>query len=713
VNCAVEIQREIAERNTELQYQRRMEFRIGINSGDVVEEGERIYGDGVNIGARVEGLAEGGGICISGNVHESIEGKLGLEFEYLGEHELKNIDKPIRVYRVLSFPGAAAHRVVKAKSAMKRRWQKAALAVAAMVIVVVGALAIWNFYFRPPPIEPASEEKMAYPLPDKPSIAVLPFVNMSDDPNQEYFSDGITEDLITDLSKISGLFVIARNSTFFYKGKNVKISQVAEELGTRYILEGSVRKADSRIRITAQLIDTITGGHLWAERYDRDWNINDIFTVQDEVIMKIIDILAVKLVGSEKERIFFTETENLEAYELVLRGWESFNKFSKEKNVQARQLFEEAVVLDPNYPSPYAGIVWTYIVESHYGWTHDPKVMEKAFTLAQKVLTLDKLSSDAYILFGNCYLFNGKHENAISEFNKALALDSNNSEALNYMALTLTFSGKHEEAIEYSQKAIRLNPNYPFLYMFSLGMAYFHLNRYDKAISALKKSLLLNPDFITAHMYLASSYGHLGKETETHAVFKEILKRYSGQYQMSQNAPFKNPEDPMQIGLGLYKSGWSAEALQSLVPDEVFKFKGPLAFTITYPGCYKQLKPRSEIEVFYALIPFGKTDFNIVVRDVRLGEKLEDYSELWINYLTKYKIGTDFNIISSEPTTLKDGTPAKLIVIKWWNLAGWPVESRILVAIKNNRLISFRVHGGSGEKIDKVSEYIFDSLRFN
>jgi len=243
VNCAVEIQRELAERNAELPEERRMKYRIGVNLGDVFEEGERIYGDGVNIAARMESLAEGGGICISGTVYDAIESKIGLEYESLGEQEVKNIAKPVRVYRVLSFPGAAAHRVIKAKKAVGKIWRNIALAIA-VILVVAGAVVIWNNYINQsrPPVEAASIERMAFPLPDKPSIAVLPFVNMSEDSKQEYFSDGITEDLITDLSKISGLFVIARNSSFVYKGRSVKVREVAEELGVRYVLEGSAAR---------------------------------------------------------------------------------------------------------------------------------------------------------------------------------------------------------------------------------------------------------------------------------------------------------------------------------------------------------------------------------------------------------------------------------------------------------------------------------------
>ncbi|MFQ6078772.1 MAG: adenylate/guanylate cyclase domain-containing protein, partial [Thermodesulfobacteriota bacterium] len=284
VECAVEVQQELKARNAELPPDRRMEFRIGINLGDVVVEGERIYGDGVNIAARLEGLAEGGGICISGTAYDQVEGKLSLGYEYLGEHAVKNIKKPVRVYRVEPEP----------------------------VALGVGMRAEEELV---PPEKPGALE-----LPDKPSIAVLPFLNMSGDPEQEYFSDGITEDLITDLSKVSGLFVIARNSAFTYKGKSAKVEQVGRELGVRYVVEGSVRRAGDRVRITAQLVDAETGYHLWTERYDRD--LKDIFDLQDEVTQKIVAALKVKLTRRELELLERKYTDNPEAYDCYLRGWE-------------------------------------------------------------------------------------------------------------------------------------------------------------------------------------------------------------------------------------------------------------------------------------------------------------------------------------------------------------------------------------------------------
>jgi adenylate cyclase len=341
VNCAVEIQRELAEQNTALPADRRMEFRIGVNLGDVVEEDDRIYGDGVNIAARVESICAGGGICISGTAFEHVENKLDLEFENLGKHEVKNITKPVQVYRVLSHPGAAAHRVIKAKKATGRTWRIRLLVIAA--ILIIGAVAtIWKVYehVSAPSVEVASMEKMAFPLPDKPSIAVLPFVNMSDDPQQEYFSDGITEDIITDLSGISQLFVIARNSTFVYKGKPVKIRQVAEELGVQYVLEGSVRKAGNKVRINAQLIDATNGHHLWAKRYDGQ--LMDVFALQDKISQKIVSALKLKLSVGEQEQVARKETDNIKAYEDFLQGWNFYRRDTPEDWAKAISYLEKA-----------------------------------------------------------------------------------------------------------------------------------------------------------------------------------------------------------------------------------------------------------------------------------------------------------------------------------------------------------------------------------
>jgi TolB-like protein len=311
VQCGVAVQNELQARNAELPENRRMQFRIGINLGDVIEEGDRIYGDGVNIAARLEALANPGGICISKTAFDHIETKLPLGYEYLGDQTVKNIAKPVGAYRVLMEPRVTVAEEIKKEKAVPVWRRKAILAGGVALALVVIAAFIWNYYFRPPPMEVASVEKMAFPLPDKPSIAVLPFKNLSGDPTQDYIADGISENIISALSKISEMFVIASNSTFTYKGNPVKVQQVSEELGVRYVLEGSAQKIGNRVRITAQLIDATTGHHLWSEKYDRD--MKDFFALQDEITHKIIVELQVKLTEGEQARVSHKSTTNLEA----------------------------------------------------------------------------------------------------------------------------------------------------------------------------------------------------------------------------------------------------------------------------------------------------------------------------------------------------------------------------------------------------------------
>ena len=335
--------------NAALPPQRRMQFRLGINLGDVIPDGERIYGDGVNIAARLEGLAEAGGICISGTVYDQIATKLPLTYKFLGEQHVKNITRPVRAYRVQveSGPADLKGRLRNSLGAwLGRGWPSCWMG---LLLILGGGVVSWQlFVYRFMPMS----------LPDKPSIAVLPFVNMSEDPRQEYFSDGMTEDLITDLAKVAGLFVIARNSVFTYKGKVVKPEQVSRELGVRYMVEGSVRKADNRMRITAQLVDTKTGYHLWAERYDRD--VHDIFAVQEEIARRITKALAVRLTLEEKANMERPYTNSAEAWDAFMRGAELYRKYPQKDNAQARELFEEAISLDPQFARAYANLAATY-----------------------------------------------------------------------------------------------------------------------------------------------------------------------------------------------------------------------------------------------------------------------------------------------------------------------------------------------------------------
>jgi adenylate cyclase len=362
------------------------------------------------------------------------------------------------------------------------------------------------------------------PLPDKPSIAVLPFVNMSGDPEQEYFSDGITEEIITALSKTPKLFVIARNSTFTYKAKPVKVQRVGRELGVKYVLEGSVRKAEDKVRITAQLVDTKTGNHLWAERYDRD--LKDIFAVQDEITKKIITALQVELTEGERVRGYARGTDNLEAYLKFLQGSEHYRRFNKEDNAKARKIYEEAIALDPEYPEAYTMLGWTHWIDLWLKSSRSPREsIRQAFELAQKSIALDSSCQHAHLLLSNLYLITRKHEKAIAEGEKAIALDPNSADAYAmYGGQVLVFSGKPEEGVLFVEKAIRLNPIAPSYYLHMLGMAYRETGRYEDSITACKKAIKRQPNNIFARLILVATYSMLGREDAARATAAEVLR---------------------------------------------------------------------------------------------------------------------------------------------------------------------------------------------
>jgi adenylate cyclase len=521
VNCAVEIQRELAELNAEFSENRRMQFRIGINLGDVIEEGKRIYGDGVNIAARLESLAEEAGICISGTVYDAVESKIGLEFEFLGEQEVKNIDKPIRAYRILSFPGAAAHRVVRAKRAVGRAWRK--VFVAMIAVFIAGAAAIWHFYFRYPSMETASSEKTAFPLANEFSIAVLPFTNMSGDPEQEFLSDGITEEIISGLSKVPNLFVIARNSVFTYKGKSINIEQVGKELGVRYVLEGSFRKAQDRVRITAQLIDTSTGGHVWSERYDR--NLTDIFALQDDITQKIMAALQIKLTGGEEARLFAKGTDNLDAYIKFLRGRRLILNYNKEDNALGRQLMEEVIATDPNYASAYFALSGTYFIDILVGTSKSPQEsMMMAIKHCKQAIALDETMSSAQAWLGFLYSRIGKYDEGIALCKRGVELGPTDEGAYRYLAMALRVAGRWEEAITASEKAIRLNPFPESGTLSGLGMAYGFTGQFEKAIMACQKATKKNPQDLISHVSLAAVYGMADMIAEAKAASADVLR---------------------------------------------------------------------------------------------------------------------------------------------------------------------------------------------
>jgi adenylate cyclase len=553
VESAVEIQKDLAAKNAELPENRRMEFRIGINLGDVVEEGERIYGDGVNIAARIEGLAEGGAICVSRTAYGQVKNKLNLGYEYLGEHSVKNIAEPVRVYRVLMEPEAAGKVIGELKPKTKQL-RGVAVGAVAVLIIVAGALAIWNFYFRPA-FEPASVEKMAFPLPDKPSIAVLPFTNMSGDPKQEYLSDGFTDQIITGLSRLPGVFVIARNSSFTYKGKAVKVQQVAEELGIRYVLEGSFQRSGDSLRITAQLIDAITGHHLWAERYDRDFK--DLFAVQDELTVKIMGGIGAKLTMGRRARVAAKGTANLDAHMKLLKGLDYYSQGNEEANRLSRQMFEQAIALDPDYAYAYAMLAWTHMSDVHFGSSRSPREsIKRAAQLGQKALTLDNSLPQATTLVGYILAIKRQYEKAITRCERAVTLAPNASSAHAMLGRVLHYAGSYEESVAYFDKAIRLDPFPPNWYLAGLGAGYQLLEKHEEAVEEFKKVLSRNPDDVITHIRLAATYSLLGQEEEARAEAKEVL-RLNPKFSLEdiKRWPYKNQADTELIISALRKAG--------------------------------------------------------------------------------------------------------------------------------------------------------------
>lgn len=482
--------------------------RIGIAMGEVVIADNTITGEGVVLAQRLEQLANPGGVCIQGAAYETIPKRLAFAYENLGERHLKGFNEPIRVYAVTQQSQAGA----------------------------------------------PTERKAATPyLADGPSIAVLPFSNMSGDQEQEYFADGITDDIITELSKIPGILVISRNSTFAYKGKPAKAQDICRDLGVRHVLEGSVRKAGQQVRITAQLIDGISGGHLWAERYDRA--LADIFSVQDDVTEKIVRALEVKLVAHIQNRPARVETHNPEAYDCLLRGREQYRLFTKEGNVNARRHYEKAIELDPNYAAAYAGLAETCLHEWFMG---SAVALDRAYELALKANALNPSLPLVYEALGSVHLFKRQHEKAVAAARRWVEIEPGNADAYANLAGALQFSGEPEQVIPLIEKAMRLNPYYPFYYILYRGQAFLIMDRYEEALEALKRSAARNPEALPAHLYLAACFGLLGNHEPARDALAEVRRIYPefSTAWVKTYLPYKHSADLDRLIQGLRKAGF-------------------------------------------------------------------------------------------------------------------------------------------------------------
>ena len=560
VECGVEIQKELKVRNDKLPLPRKMEFRIGVNIGDVVEEENKIFGDGVNIATRLQSFADGGSICISGTVYDHIKNQLTLRFEYLGKQKVKNIVGPVKVYRVMIEPGTLGSAASRWKRTGINYWKRVHPAFKILIALVAAANVLWQFYphLHPsrPSVEGVPKEKTALALPDRPSIAVLPFVNMSGDPKQEFFSDGITEDIITAFSKVPMLFVIARNSTFTYKGKAVNVRQISEELGVQYVLEGSVQKSDNRVRITAQLIDALTGHHIWAERYDRD--LKDISALQDDVTRNILTAMQVKITEGEQVLHRDKGLRTLSCYLKFLEGINYSNRGDIEGNKLARQMGEELLLMCPDSSKAYELLATTYMMDYWLGSGTSPEEsIEKAIELAQKALALDNTYAHPHGLMSLLYSIKREYGKALAEGERAVALDPNGADVYAWYALSLNFAGKPEEAIPLFQKAIRLNPFGPSWYFFNLGSALLLTGRSEEGVLANKKALQRAPDTLLAHVLLAAAYSRMGREKEARAEAAEVLRinpKFSLDY-FAKALPFKDQKITNSLVNALRKAG--------------------------------------------------------------------------------------------------------------------------------------------------------------
>ena len=555
VTCTMELQAAIAGRNEAEAEDRRLVLRIGVNEGDIIIDGDDIFGDGVNVAARLQEVAPPGGVCLSSRVYDHVRDRLSGPFEDGGERTLKNISRPVRVYVWTPYPTASAAAAPTAGHARPRRIVWAFAAVAIVALGVGGWWWLSSFAGRSQ--APPAAQAAAGTLPStssRPGIAVLPFVNLSGDPSQDYFSDGLTEDVIAALGRFGSLTVMARNAVFPFKGKNVKPAEIGRELGVRYIVEGSVRRAGERVRINVQLTDAQSGKLLWSQQYDDE--LKDVFAVQDSVTRQVAGALAVSLTHVEERRALAKPTENLDAYDLVLRGRERLQSSTRQNNRQARQYFERAVALDPGYADAYAWNGRTYLELADYGWTEDVNAAaEHALELGRKAVALDPESVLGHRVIGLVHLARGEYEQASTEIDKMLALNPSDSVGLQAHAEVLLWLGRIDEAIQASEAALRFDPLPPITTLFNLGMAYYEARRHAESIRVLERAVARVPENAAIHALLAADFAQLGRAADA-ARERDALKRVSPFFDIATfGSRFQNPAHRAYLTEGLAKAG--------------------------------------------------------------------------------------------------------------------------------------------------------------
>ena len=549
VGCAVELQQELGVRNEDLPDHRKMKFRIGINIGEVIEEGDQIFGDGVNIAARLEGLAEPGGICISGTAYDQLKQKLALTYEYMGERSVKNIADPVRAYRV-RMEGEDDTKVEASGERLKqRRWQRPTILVLAVLLAVVAAAAIWRFYLG---------SSYAIKTNDVLSIAVLPFVNKTGNPEHEYFSDGVTDEITAGLAHIPDLIVIAHNSTFAFKGKQTDVKEAAKRLGVRYVVEGEAGTNGKRFQITTRLTDAHKGTQLWSGRYEK--GITDVFAVEDEIKRRIVSILHIKFQEDANKRLTGSKqpTQSIEAYEKFLQGMRYYYQGDRNGNASARGMFEQAIAQDSGFARAYGALAWSHLIDAKEGWTGSRREsMRTAFKMAKKAVSLDESSVTGRRTLSRIYLRMGRYDSAVTEAERAVTLRPGDAEANATLGLVLTFAGRPKEAIPILKQAILLNPIPAIQYYQMLGHAYIGTAAYDNAITAYGKALQGLPESIWGRLGLIAAYALAGRIDDARSNAAQFLRfrpGFSLNY-VTKKMPYKNPADLTRFVDALRKAG--------------------------------------------------------------------------------------------------------------------------------------------------------------
>jgi adenylate cyclase len=546
--CAADVQDELAQRNLNLPHDRHLEFRVGINLGDVIIEGTDLFGNGVNIAARLQALADPGGIVISGGIYDQIKTKLPFGYKFLGEQKVKNIVEPVRIYRVERHP---AH-VHTSRSTAWRRWHRATAA--ALLTLAVG----WTIWQVMPPLASGLRDfvvpRPTLPAPTRASIAVLPFANQSTPAADDYFSDGISEDLITTLGKFSNVSVTSWNAVAAYKGAAATPQQQARDLHVRYVVDGNVRRSGNRIRVTARLSDAERGTLLWSERYDEV--IDDIFTVQDKITRRIVSAMAIRVTYIEQEQASAKKTSNLSAYDHYLQGRQIFREFTRPTTLRAQELFEKAIERDPKYAEAYAALAWTHVKAAEMGWALWPhKALDRAHDLAQVALQLNSSTELAHVVLAVLYTYRQQYELALAELERAVEANPNYTGSHAERGWVLLLASRSGEAVTVLEEALRFDPK-PVPNTFStLAMAYYLNRRYGDAIMTLEGAIGRHPDHVPLHIALAAAYAEAGRTDDAKRAAANVRRLHPFFAADQYGDAFRDPADRERIREGLRKAG--------------------------------------------------------------------------------------------------------------------------------------------------------------